>query len=157
MTLLQAVLSYAFIFAVGYVAGRRVKPKLVEALIEEDPMNPDEAPKTRIPGSGIQWLVIGLLILALAVVGLVSQHRYNIQQECIRVYIGGTAQLAADRDKATQELWDDFKSFQTLDQTDPAAVKQARAEFFADLDKERAANKALQDYRDAHLPKEQCQ
>jgi hypothetical protein len=102
-------------------------------------------------------LAIGALFICAAfVLGGIAFQKAQETGDCVNSYVGGSAPLAARLDGATQKLWDDFKAFQTLDQADPNAVKELRAQFFTDLDKERAAYRELQDYRDAHAPNKNC-
>lgn len=102
------------------------------------------------------FAVGALLICSFFIISGIALKESLRNSDCINSYLSGSAPLAAARDKATQQLWDDIKAFQTLDQKDPDAAKAAGAKFFGDLDAEVAANKALQDYRDAHAPKGSC-
>lgn len=102
-------------------------------------------------------IVVGVAMLCSAfILGGVALSRASQTSDCLKAYLSGSAPLAAERDKATQHIWDDLTVFQTLDPTDKKAAARAQKDFFTDVAAEVVANKALQEYRDAHVPSEAC-
>lgn len=145
-----AVLSGVGGYYLGLSAGSRI-----HAHLTEDPVTPNLKGR-RLSGHGWQWLIIGLLVVAMGALGLIDQRRYSDQQQCLSDYLNGAAHYSSAVQETTQALWDDFKSSQKLDPKDKQAAADAKTEFFADLDAERAAAQALASYRATHVPKEAC-
>lgn len=152
-------------FVAGYVIGQRWGDRIsarLAATTRGHRMNLSRR-GARLPGYGWVWLVIGLLIVGLAVLGLVDQRRYTSQQarlqaqtECLQNYVNRIAPYTKALNDAQQILWDDFKDAQTIAPDDADGQKALRDRFFADLDAERAANQDLIDYRATNLPREAC-
>lgn len=145
-----AVLSGVGGYYLGLSAGSRIHAHLTEDHVTPKPKG------RRLTGHGWQWLIIGLLVVAMGALGLIDQRRYSDQQQCLSDYLNGAAHYSSAVQQTTQVLWDDFKEFQNLDPADKKAAAAAQKQFFADLDAEQAAAKALANYRATHVPKEAC-
>lgn len=78
------------------------------------------------------------------------------QSECLKQYLSGAAPLAQALTDAQQVIYDDIAAGQTLDRTDPAAVKAATVKFYRDIAAEQAAAADLKQYRATHLPSKEC-
>jgi hypothetical protein len=154
------IVSFIGGFVVCRWAAQRVAERLKEHTVTDDDHgtngNGNGNGVDALPGSGKTWLVIGLAFTIAAAIGVYANYQAKQTQDCVRQYVSEAAPLSQARDKAIQALWDDFAAVQHLDQTDKAAVADARTEFFTDLDAEREASKALFTYRTEHAPSQEC-
>jgi hypothetical protein len=156
---LVLVISNLFSFVGGLVVCRWFTMRVARTVKERHMPHHDREPETatsRVPGSGVMWLVIGVMFVVAGGIGAYATWQSSQTKDCLRDYISSSVQLSIARDDAQQQLWDDFATFQDIDPTDEKAVAKLRTKFFDDLQIERDAAKALNHYRQTHKPSKAC-